>query len=158
MHARPASQPFHTQLFDLTLIQLANWRWSWTGLLLSSTLAPVIGTIALGVFAQDSGPTALGYVLTGNLVMSLLFGTFDRVAAHMAYMRMVGRLDFFATLPVYRAALVLATVFAFSVLALRQVVLGMPGRNPLVVDMAVLSAVLVVSLWYIGRKMDWRRA
>ena len=250
---RPRSQPFARQLLDLTLIQLANWRWSWRGLMLTSTVAPLLGIAGLSVFARDSGPQALAYVLTGNLVMSLLFGTFDRVAGHFAYMRIVGRLDFFATLPITRAALILATVLAFMVLALpsllitlvvgtllldvplafqpgivlavpltgvalcglgaligivlptpeevgnlsslitflllglgpviippdrlpgairvlgylspatyaasalRQTVLDMPDRVPLAVDLGVLAAVLVGSLWLVGRRMDWRQ-
>jgi ABC-2 type transport system permease protein len=118
MIEHPTHQPFPVQLLDMTLVQLANWRWSWRASLLTSVIAPVLSTAALGVFAAGRGPDVLAYILTGNLVMSLLFGTFDRVATHFAYMRMVGRLDYFATLPIYRATLILATVFAFLVLAL----------------------------------------
>lgn len=251
---RDRTQPFAVQLLDLTIIQLANWRWSWTGLMLTSIVAPLLSTVALGIFARDSGPEALAYVLTGNVVMSLLFGTFDRVAGHFAYMRMVGRLTFFATLPVYRAALILATVLAFLVLvlpaavitliagtlilevpltlspwilvvipltgtalcglgaligismrtpedvgstsslitflllglgpivippdrlpdalltvsylspatyaasALRQTVLGLTDTIPLGVDIAALIVLLVISLWAVGERMDWRES
>jgi len=106
------------QLLDLILIQLANWRWAWRGALLPSMIAPLFSTAALGVFARESGFEALAYVVTGSVVMSLLFGTFDRVAGHFAYMRMVGRLEFFATQPITRVNLILATVVAFMVLAL----------------------------------------
>jgi ABC-2 type transport system permease protein len=249
----PRTQPFHLQLLDLTLIQLANWRWSWRSTLLTSIVAPLLGIAGLGFFANRSDPHALAYILTGNMVMSLLFGTFDRVAGHFAYMRIVGRLDFFATLPIYRVTLTLATVFAFLALslpavvlilvagslildvplalspwivvvipligvtmcglgaivgivvpmpeeagsfsslitfllvgfgpvilpverlpsvvrvlsylspatyaasALRRTVLGMPGRLPLGVDLAVLLAVFLLSLWVIERRMDWRQ-
>jgi len=248
------TQPFPIQLWDLTLIQLANWRWSWRGNLLTALIAPVLSTVALSVFASNRGLNTLGYILTGNMVMSLLFGSFDRVAGHFAYMRAVGRLDFFATLPIYRVSLILATVIAFLVLslpaltltliagtlileiplalspwllvvipltgmalcglgallgiivrtpeevgnlsalitflllasgpvvipldrfpgfmsvlsllspatyaasALRQTVLGMPDRIPLIVDIGVLSAILIASLWVVGRRMDWRQS
>lgn len=247
------AQPFHVQWFDLTLIQLANWRWSWRGMVLTSIVAPLLGMAGLGVFAHRDDPRALAYILTGNLVMSLLFGTFDKVAGHFAYMRLVGRLEYFATLPIYRAALILATVFAFLVLALpaalftlaagtlilgvplalspwivvvipltgvtlcglgaiigivvpapeeagsfstlvtfllvgfgpviipldrlpqivrvlsyfspatyaasalRQSVLGLSDRLPLGLDLAVLSAFFLISLWIAGRCMDWRQ-
>lgn len=246
------TQPFLIQLADLIVIQLANWRWAWHGLLLTSLAAPLLGTIGLGVFARESGAEALGYVLTGNVVMALLFGTFDRVAGHFAYMRIVGRLEFFATLPITRAALILATVIAFLVLvlpaalitlllgslllevrldpqiglllalsltgmalcglgalvgivmrtpeevgavstlitfalvgfgpvmiprerlpeiivtlshlspatyaasALRQTLLGLPDAIPLGVDLLVLAGVLLVSLWGVAVRMDWR--
>ena len=240
------TQPFIVQLGDLILIQLANWRWSWRGALLTGLVVPLLTTAALGVFAADSGEVALAYILTGNMVMSLLFGTFDRVAGHFAYMRAVGRLDFFATLPIYRSTLIVATVIAFLVLtlalgalildlplalspwllvaepmigmslcglgaliglsmetpenvgnvsslitfvlvglgpviipldrlppvvqtisylspatyaasALRQTVLGLSDRIPLGVDLLALAGLLVVSLWAVGRKLDWRR-
>jgi len=127
MSARRRTQSFPVQLWDLTLIQLANWRWSWRGMLLTSVIAPLLSTAALGTFAARDDPDTLAYILTGNVVFALLFGTFDKVATHFAYMRMVGRLDFFATLPVYRAALILATVTAFLVLALLagQAMLGL---------------------------------
>ena len=252
MTTQTRSQPFIVQLLDLTIIQLANWRWSWKGMMLTSVISPLMGIGALGIFAEDN--TAVGYILTGNLVMALLFGTFDKVATHFAYMRMVGRLTFFATLPIYRTTVILATVLAFLLLALpavivtlvagtlllnvtlalspwllvviplvgtamcglgaligivvrspeevgslsalisfvslglgpvvippdrlpgllstlgyfspatyaasalRQTVLGMPGRSPLAIDLGVLALLLVVSLWVVAQRMDWRQA
>jgi ABC-2 type transport system permease protein len=253
MPAPKRAQPFPIQLFNLTVIQLANWRWSWRGMLLSALLIPTLSTAGLSLFIAHSDTQTLGYVLTGNLVVSLLFGTFERVSGHFAYMRIVGRLDFFATLPITRVALILATVIAFLVLALpslfltlilgalilgihlvlspwlvvvipligialcglgaligivvrtpeevnsvsilatfmmigfgpvivppdrlpgivrwsslvspatyaasalRQTVLGRPDRIPLGIDLAVLSAFLIGSLWLVGRRMDWRK-
>lgn len=110
-------QPFFTQLTDLIIIQLTNWRWSWRGTLITSIIAPAISTAALGVFAGNS-PNALGYVVTGNMVLSLLFGTLGQVSGNFAYMRANGMLDYFATLPIYRAALIIATVMAFFVLSI----------------------------------------
>jgi ABC-2 type transport system permease protein len=80
-------QPFLIQLFDLTLIQLTNWRWSWRGTLTTSLIAPVLSTLALGSFAANEGRTVLGYVVTGNVVLSLLFGTVNKVSGNFAYMR-----------------------------------------------------------------------
>jgi len=133
------AQPFHIQLFNLTLIQLANWRWSWRSTLLTAIVAPLMTTAALGVFAVGTESTA--YVLTGNLVMSLLFGTFHNVAGHFAYMRLVGRLDYFATLPIYRVGLILASVFAFMVLSLPAVVLT------LFTGALIIGAHLTLSPW-----------
>jgi len=141
MSARRRTQSFPVQLWDLTLIQLANWRWSWRGMLLTSVIAPLLSTAALGTFAARDDPDTLAYILTGNVVFALLFGTFDKVATHFAYMRMVGRLDFFATLPVYRAALILATVTAFLVLALPAVAVT------LLAGQAMLGLTLAPSPW-----------
>lgn len=137
---RQRAQPFPIQLFDLTLMQLANWRWSWRANLLTAIVAPILSTLALGMFARGD-PEGLAYILTGNMVMSLLFGTFDRVASHFAYMRIVGRLAFFATLPITRAALILATVTAFLLLSLPAVLVT------LVAGSLILEVPLALSLW-----------
>ncbi len=149
MNRARRAQPLLTQLLDLTLIQLANWRWSWRGLMLTSLIAPLLSTAAFSVFVRE-GADVLAYILTGNMVMSLLFGTFDRVSTHFAYMRLVGRLDFFATLPIYRAALILATVSAFLVLSLPAVLLTLL-MGALLLDLSLtLSPWIVVVLPLIG--------
>ncbi len=112
------SQPFLVQLGDLFLIELTNWRWSWRSMLLTATITPLFGIIALGIFARDSGPSTLAYVLTGNLVLSLLFGAMDKVQSRFTYMRVVGALDYFAALPIQRYSLILAVAVAFFLLSL----------------------------------------
>ena len=44
-------QPFLTQLFDLTLIQLSNWRWSWRNTIVIGMIVPLISMVALSSFA-----------------------------------------------------------------------------------------------------------
>jgi len=136
-------QPFWIQLIDLTLIQLTNWRWSWRGMIIVSLIAPVFSTVALGVFAADGGPEALAYVITGNIVLSLLFGTVGRVSSNFAYMRVAGTLDYFATLPIQRITLVIATVIAFLVLSLP------PAAATLLVGVALLGLPLALSAWVV---------
>lgn len=109
---------FATQLLDLTLIQLSNWRWSWRGTLLSGIVAPLFTLVALGIFARDAGTEAIVYVLTGNVVLSLMFENLDRVSSNFAFMKAMGTLNYFATLPVSRYAVVLATLLAFFLLSL----------------------------------------
>ncbi len=111
-------QSFPVQFWDLLLIQLTNWRWSWRSHLLLSTLAPLLSTLALGVFAADDGVTTRSYIVTGSVVMSLLFGIVGQISGHIAFIRHTGQLDFFATLPIARAAFILATVCAFFLISL----------------------------------------
>ncbi len=112
---------FWTQLIDLVLIELTNWRWSWRGLIVISTIGPLATMAALGVFARDSGSEALSYVFTGNIVLSLLFGIEGNVQSHFMFMRMEGTLDYFATLPVKKTALLTAVITAFFLLALPSI-------------------------------------
>ncbi len=81
-------------------MELTNWRWSWRSLLITATLSPLVSVLGLGVFARDSGPDALLYVLTGNVVISLMFGNLGNVESHFAFMRARGVLDYMATLPI----------------------------------------------------------
>jgi ABC-2 type transport system permease protein len=111
------------QLVDLVLIELTNWRWVWRSLLLTATLPPLLSILALGIFARDTGPQALAYVLTGNIVVSLMFGNMDQAQSHFSFMRFQGVLDYFATLPIQRSLLILAVVAAFLLLNLPAVLL-----------------------------------
>lgn len=106
------------QLGDLTLIQLSNWRWSWRRMLTTGIVAPVVSLIALGLFARDDGPNALAYVFTGNIVLGLMFENMGKVSSNFSFMKSMGTLDYFATLPVHRYVLVLATVLSFFVMSL----------------------------------------
>lgn len=88
-----------TQLIDVLLIELTNWRWSWRTMLVVDTLTPLLSMLALGVFARDSGSHSLEYVFTGNIVVALMFGTMRKIEGHLGYLRYSGALDYFATLP-----------------------------------------------------------
>ena len=107
-----------TQLLDLILIQLSNWRWSWRRMITTGMVAPVISLMALGLFARESGPEALAYVLTGNVVLALMFENMSKVSGNFAYMKAMGTLEYFATLPVQRYMVVLATLIAFFFMSL----------------------------------------
>jgi ABC-2 type transport system permease protein len=126
-------QPWITQLIDLVQIQLSNWRWSWRSILITSVMTPMLSIIALGIFARQESNQTLGYILTGNLVLALVFGTLSKVANNFAFIRARGMLHYFATLPIHSASLVLATVLAFFLLALPSVL-----------------ATLLFGAWYLG--------
>jgi len=108
-------------------------------MVIAGTVVPLLSTVALGLFARDSGSYALGYVLTGNLVLALMFGTLDKVASNFAFMRARGMLDYFAALPIRSAALVLATVLAFFLLSIPSVLVT-----------------LLFGAWYLGIEITYR--
>jgi ABC-2 type transport system permease protein len=110
--------PLRAQFVDLLLVQLSNWRWSWPQMVITGMVTPLLGVLALGVFARNLGPDVLGYVLTGNVVLALLFESQNKVASNFTFLRLTGALDFFASLPVRRWVLVLASLAAFLLLAL----------------------------------------
>src|SRR5579862_9112749 len=106
------------QWITLFRMELTNWRWSWRSMVLSGTLAPILSILALGTFAQDAGKTAVAYVLSGNIVLSLMFGNMDNIQSRFTFMRFTGTIDYFTTLPIKRYVLILAMVIAFLLLSL----------------------------------------
>jgi ABC-2 type transport system permease protein len=111
-------QPVLIQLFDLILIQLSNWRWAWRGMVITGIIAPTFSIIAFGLFARGADAITLGYILTGGMVLNLMFENQDKVCSNFSFMRSVGMLSYFAALPIQRYSLVLATVLAFLLLSL----------------------------------------
>jgi len=116
------SQPALIQLIDLLLMQLSNWRWSWRGMLITGTIAPLVSVSALGIFAKDSDGNVLDYVLVGSLVLSIMFEIHSRVCNNFAFMKAVGMFNYFATLPIDRWLLILATAMAFLVISLPSMI------------------------------------
>ncbi len=134
-----------TQLLDLILIQLSNFRWSWRRMVLSGIAVPMFGLVALGIFARDSGPEAIVYVFTGNIVISLMFENLSKVAGNFAFMKAMGTLDYFATLPIRRYVVVLASLIAFLLLSLPSLlVMLLFGAWYLQVSLVVHPLILLV--------------
>ena len=115
-------QPYHLQLWDLFLMQLTNWRWSWSAVLVVGIASPVFLILLLGLFTPPDDAEALAHILTGNMVLSLLLDGLSKTSNHFIYMRTNGQLEYFATLPIQRSALILATVGAFLLLSLPSVI------------------------------------
>jgi len=133
------------QLVDLFLMELTNWRWAWRATVITGTIAPLLSLLALGVFARDSGQGTLAYVLTGNVVLSLMFGNLDRVQSRFSFMRAMGTLDYFAMLPIEKYNLILATVFSFLLLSLPSLLVTiLVGSLLLRIPIAPHPAILIV--------------
>lgn len=111
-------QSWLVQWWDLFLMELTNWRWNWRLSLIVGSLMPLFLIVLLGVFANHQEPHNLAYILTGNLVIGLLFGTMTRIINRVEFLRFGGGLDFFATLPVQRFLFVFAMIASFLVFAL----------------------------------------
>lgn len=144
-----AGLPWPAEMWDLLRMELTNWRWEWRSLLMTATLSPLISVLGLGVFARDSGSEALVYVLTGNMVISLMFGNLHNAQSRFCFMRERGGLDYLATLPIRRESLILAVVLAFLVLSLPSLlvttlvgtaILGVPLRpHPALIGVVLLA-------------------
>jgi len=137
--------PFPAQVFDLLLVELTNWRWSWRSMVTIATVAPLFSIVALGIFAREAGPEALRYVLTGNVVIALMFGIMGNVQGHFNFMKVMGGLDFFATLPISKYALLLAVVLGFLLLSLPSfIVTAVAGAFLLNIKLDISPFVILV--------------
>ncbi len=106
---------------------------------------PLFGMLLLGAFARDLGANALAYVLTGNLVMGLLFEHQGKLASHFAFLKMAGSLDYFATLPIYKALLVTAASAAFFLLFLPSLIVSLFGGAWILgIDLHIHPLVIIV--------------
>jgi ABC-2 type transport system permease protein len=132
------------QLVDLFLMEFTNWRWSWRSMIILGMIAPLASILALGVFARDSGQEALTFVLSGNVVLALMFENLDKVQSHFGFMRFQGTLDYYATLPIQKHAVILAVVCAFLLLSLPSLAVTIL-LGSLVLDVSLhLSPVILI--------------
>lgn len=133
------------QWWDLFLMELTNWRWSWRLTLIAGSLMPLFLVVLLGVFANTRDRGALVYILTGNMVIGLLFGTMTRIINRVEFLRFGGGLDFFATLPVQRFLFVFALVASFLVFSLPSLVITLTvGALWLALPLALHPLLLLV--------------
>jgi ABC-2 type transport system permease protein len=113
------------QLVDVFLMQLSNWRWSWRSMIVTGMITPIFSIVGMGVLSHNAGTESLSYVLTGNIVLALMFEILEKVSSNFSYMKTMGTLQFFATLPLRRYVLIVATVLAFLLLSLPAIAVTM---------------------------------
>lgn len=115
-------QPILPQLASLCRMELLNWRWSWRSTIITGTLAPIIFITLMGFFVGDADGEKLAYVLSGNVITTLILTNMSRMSSRFGFMRAVGTLDYYATLPVQRYLVVIAVLFSFFLLSLPALV------------------------------------
>ncbi len=117
--SQPERTPLWAQLLELCHKELLNWRWGWRPLLLTGMIAPVIFITLLGnVAGPQADADRLAYILCGNLIIALMFTNMQRMTRRFTWMRDMGTLDYYATLPVQRWLIVVAVLAAFFLLSL----------------------------------------
>lgn len=111
-------QPIRTQIFDLLLVELTNWRWTWRAMVVLGVLTPLGGIFVMKLLLPDATLEQRAFILTGNTLLSILFENQHRVAGHIVFMRVHGTLEYFSSLPVQKHAVVVAIIAAFFLLSL----------------------------------------
>ena len=127
------------------MVELTNWRWSWRSMVILGMVAPLGSMFFFSFFARDTGPGTLAYILTGNVVLALMFDNLDKVTSRFSFMRAMGNLDYYATLPVQKNVLILAVVLSFLLLSLPSLVFTILGGAVLLgVPLALHPVILIV--------------
>jgi ABC-2 type transport system permease protein len=143
---------------DLYLMQLANYRWTWRWQLIGGLVAPLsfMFMIRSLLGADGATPGAGAAVLAGNLVLSAVFTAMGNTANRFAWLKETEGLDYYATLPIGRGAMVVSVVLAFVTLALPsmvatvllgRVLFALPlAPHPLALVVLVLTALSLAAL------------
>ena len=134
----------------LCVMQLARVRTAWRPYLIVSSAMP-LGIAVLMRAVMDRGQVdRFGIqVVAGSVVLAIAMTAIVMLAQRIAWMREHGALDYYATLPVSRAAVVASVLISFAVFSL-------PGALIVVVLGAALfglsAAALfaVVPVWILG--------
>jgi ABC-2 type transport system permease protein len=144
--------------FDLYLMQLANYRWTWRWQLIGGLVAPLSFMFMLHSLLGTEGTAgaAGASVLAGNLVLSAVFTAMGNTANRFAWLKETEGLDYYATLPISRSAMVSTVVLAFVTLSLPSMVATvLLGRllfalplspHPLALVVLVLTALSLAAL------------
>jgi len=107
-------------LWLLFRMQLLSMRWFWRATLVGGFFLPLF-TLAfwkLLVAGYGARTSDAIYFLSGNVVISLLFGNMREVASRFAFLQETAGLDYYATLMTDKVSLILAVVLAFLVMSL----------------------------------------
>ena len=92
--------------YDLYLMQLANYRWTWKWQIIWGLIAPLSFMFtARTILARDATLDLGAHILAGNLILSSLFTTMGNTANRFAWLKEFEGLDYYATLPISRAEL-----------------------------------------------------
>lgn len=148
---------------DLYVMQLANYRWTWRWQIIGGLLGPISFMFMLksllntDLEAVGPGATSVGaHILAGNLVMSALFTTMGQTANRFAWLKEMEGLDYYATLPINRAMMVVTVILAFVTLTLPamvatvllgRVLFALPlAPHPLALVVVVLAALSLAAV------------
>jgi ABC-2 type transport system permease protein len=128
-----------SELGELIILQMLNWRWTWRSFVVLGTALPVLYGLLLGTAVRHSAPGAVGRALIGAVVLAASVDTMGKTAVHFVNLRLNGGLDHLMRLPVRPALLVFATGTAFCAFALPGILVT------IVLDGALLRVHLAVS-------------
>ncbi len=99
------------RVFRLILrAQLFVVRTSWLAYLLMMTLQPITLLLLLYFLFASEAPETIFYIISGNMVMALSLNSMLALGQELGWMKAENALDYYATLPIPKSALIFAIV------------------------------------------------
>jgi ABC-2 type transport system permease protein len=129
------------KLTVLLWIQLARLRSAWRPYLIVSSAMPLGIALLMRAVMKPSQVTRYGVqIVAGSAVLAIAMTAIVMLAQRMASLKETGTMDFYATLPVPRAAVVASVLASFAVFAL-------PGTVIVVIVGALMFKLSIAALW-----------
>jgi ABC-type transport system involved in cytochrome c biogenesis permease component len=125
----------------LLAMQMARVRTSWRPYLIVSTAMPLGIAVLMRAVMEPAQVREFGpQIVAGSAVLAIAMTAIVMLAQRVAYLQEHGAIDFYATLPVARAAVIGSILISFAVFAL-------PGTLIVLTLGAALFDLSVAALW-----------
>lgn len=139
-----------TKFETLIRMQMARLRTSWRPYLIVSSAMPLgIAVLLRAVMERDQVEELGEQIVAGSAVLAIAMTAVVMLAQRVASLRENGGLDYYATLPVSRAALVAAILLSFAVFALPGTVIVLT-LGSMLFDLSLTALWTALPVWALG--------
>lgn len=134
----------------LLLMQLARVRTAWRPYLIVSSAMPLGIALLMRAVMSAAQVERFGLqVVAGSVVLAIAMTAIVMLAQRIAWMRESAALDYYATMPVSRAAVVAAVLISFAIFSLPGAVIVVVVGAALF-DLSIAALASVVPVWLLG--------
>jgi ABC-2 type transport system permease protein len=138
------------KLTVLLWMQMARLRTAWRPYLIVSSAMPLGIALLMRAVMQPSQVSRYGVqIVAGSAVLAIAMTAIVMLAQRMASLKESGTMDFYATLPVPRAAVVASVLLSFAVFALPGTIIVLT-LGALMFNLSIAALWAVVPVWALG--------
>lgn len=134
----------------LLSMQLTRVRTAWRPYLIVSSAMPLGIAVLMRAIMEPRQVHEFGVqIVSGSVVLAIAMTAIVMLAQRIASLRETGALDYYATLPVSRAAVVGSILISFAIFSLPGAVIVV-ALGSLLFDLSLIALVAVVPVWALG--------
>lgn len=111
-----------TKQFYLIKSELLTLRLSWKWSLLIVLVSPISVLIFLYLLVGMKNPEYMNYVISGNIIMSLVTGTMLTLGQELGVLKQIRGFDYYASLPIKKIQLITAYLIRATILTLPSII------------------------------------